>query len=213
MRRWILDAFTVNGKTETAGTVITALVPPHTRGVSRITQIVWICGSTAHDVILMKPIGVTTVTTAVAASGTEIILTTASPGVDSSGDAEALAANDYVAWRATDGTVEYDTVASVSSNTVTVNNGTTPGIAANAKFWAFYEVGRTVPHKTLKCKASTVHYWESEYGIFSGEGRTWEDPDNYASNASGIDRPLLVYCANATAASTLSHLNGVWTTN
>lgn len=124
--------------TQSAGTVISALIPPMKGLVGRISRFVYNSGATVHTVTILRPIGRTNFT-ADAAAGQAVINITAEPGI--SGDttrntagypqgvtANLLAANDLVAIREKDGVTRLYTVSSRSSLAITLTGNLTAGV-------------------------------------------------------------------------------------
>jgi len=200
------DVWEVDYQTQTAATVIIALVPPKDDNhLTRVTSLSVRNGTTANNWTLMRPIAHTTTAAAAAAAQKVIALTNFSPGkTTSTGAVEALAAADYLAWENPDGTVSFDIVASVSSPNVTMTANLPKAIVAGAKVWAFYEVGRA-NHAVLGVAASATRDYVSPSGLFAPGIIAPDDPTNVRS---GFGDPLIIYCPNATAACFLEHASG-----
>lgn len=194
------------GFTQTAGTVIRYLVPPDSRGFTRITKLVYTCGSTAHTVTCLRPLGKTTVAAAAASGQTDFVLT-ANPGTTAAygGISNGIAANDLVAIRtASDGITRLYTVSSVSTLTVTLSGNLTVALAADDDVWFFGITtdtdGRTgAAHPALLPPASaTTSYEDREGGVVASMAK---------------DEPILVNSNNATNAGTLAQVSYCYSVN
>lgn len=196
-------SFTASAATAAAGTAVTILIPGKTNLITRVMSLVFTSGSTAHTIVLARAIGETTLTASAAASQAVINVTSASPAYDTSGVAEALAASDLVAIENSLGQVVLHTVSSVASLAVTLSANLAVSCNAGAKVWAFYEIGRAV-HRTITPKVSVVtSYGGSDAGVVSSVIHPNEDKYN---DGQGRGRPILIYNANATAASVFDHV-------
>lgn len=198
-------AFSGNGvpsQTQTAGTLIVQLIPPHREGVTRITKAVYTAAATAHTMTIARAIGRTTASSA-AASGQAVINLTADPNT-SVGGSNAIAANDILAIRETDGVTRKYVVSSVSTLAITLTTNLTAGAASGADVWSFGVLGDTDPrsgaaHPTLTLPASaTTTYEDREAGVMASFAR---------------DEPLWVSINNATNAGTLVQLSYAYTIN
>lgn len=187
----------IGKNTASAGTRIKVLIPPDTRGYTRITKIVYTAQATAHTLTIARPIGRTTAS-AYAASGQAVINLTADP--NPSGN--AIATNDLLAIKETDNVVRLYTVSSVATLAITLTSNLSVGVAQGAKVWSFGILGDSVPetgraHDTLDGTASqTTEYEDREAGLFASFYR---------------DEPILFDSDNATNAGTLKQLTYAYT--
>lgn len=198
-----MEAFGGNGYTgltQSAGTRIRLVVPPNTRGYSRVTKLVYAAGATAHTLTFARPIGKTTANGS-AASGQAVINLTADPGPSGN----AINTSDLLAIRETDGVTRLYTVSSVSTLAITLTGNLTAGAANGAKVWNFGALGDTDPttglvHPTLAAAASptTVSQEDREGGVIATHER---------------DSPILIDSNNATNAGTFTQISWTYTTN
>lgn len=185
--------------TQSAGTRIRVLVPPDPRGRTRITKVTYTAQGTGHTLTFARPIGRTT-TTSAAASGQAVI----NIATDPNPSGNALAANDLLAIRETDGVTRLYTVSSVSGLQITLTSNLSAGVVSGAKVWSFGALTDTLPdtgraHETLNGTASaTTTYEDRQAGVFA----------TYAN-----DDPILFDSDNATAAGTLQQLSYTYTIN
>jgi len=174
----------VGGVTAAAGTRFRFLIPPRLRGYTRVSKLVYTAGATAHTVTACRPIGKTTASAASTATATVINLN-ADPGPSGN----ALAANDLLAVRETDGVTRLYTVSSVATLSITLTGGLTAGLAAGGSVWNFGVTGDTDPtigraHPTWRGVASdTSTYEDREGGVVAGHE---------------ADAPILIDSDNAT---------------
>ena len=193
MDRLFKGSFSVESNTETAGTIISDLISPKKRTLTRITNFVFRSGSTAHTLIFMVPVGTTTTSAAAAASQTDMTLTSIEPE-----GTEDLAASDYLVWEdASASGFSYDLIASidVSTKIATMTSNLPAAVVAGAKVWALYEVGRASHHVISPGASATTIYSDPIAGIFTTASR-------YS--------PILIYNANATAASFHDAVSGYY---
>lgn len=122
--------------TETAGTAIDEEIPGSDNVTLALIESLITTGATAHLGSLMYAQGTGTRITCPlgAASGQKDIVCSEAPK-DPAGN--AAAASDIIAFQVNDGTWEFDTVASLSSLTITCTNNLTGVIAATGKVRVF----------------------------------------------------------------------------
>lgn len=197
------------GKTQTAGTIIQYLIPPSptsVKGITRITNLTYTSGSTAHTLTVLRPLGRTTVASA-GATGQAVVNLTADPGVAAGygGINNGISANDFVAIRtASDGITRLYKVSSVSTLAVTMTANLTVAVAAGDFVWLFGITsdtdGRTgSAHPALKPPASaTTVYSDSNGGVIA---------------TIGAFEPMLLNSDNATAAGTIAQISWQYTTS
>lgn len=179
--------------TQTAGTKINRLIPPHKRGFSRLMKLVYTAGATTHTLTVMRALG-KTYTTADAAASQAVINIAANPGPSGN----ALAGSDYVAYRTDEGTYILDTVSSISSLAVTLASSLSAALLAGAEVWMFGVAADTDPtigeaHNSLRgLLNATTTYSEELVGLFCSHN---------------IDEPLLIQSDNASNAGVIEQIN------
>lgn len=237
----IHGTWAVSGNTASAGTAFYRFVPPYAggkggpmthkvdgngrmipapRSITHVSSLIYAAGTTAHDVVIMRPLNWTYITEAVTANDTTVVLA-ADPGAYSTAYKyplpngttkpanvanNAIAGSDYVAFQLRDGTWHVSAVTSVSSLTLTLTtatpNVTGGGCDANTVLY-FFGVSTDsnpqtgLPHLYLTSTAST------RVSFFSGQG-----PDSAAALNPGD--PLIIYSANASNAGTLICASGYY---
>lgn len=195
-------------------------VQPAPGAFTHVSSLIYTAGTTAHDVVVLRPLNWTYLTEAAGVNDTTVVIAD-DPGVYStnyryplSGAVtkptsvadNAIAANDYVAFQRLDGTWHVSTVASVSGLTVTLNTATPNVTGAGAAKYAmvyFFGVAADVnpqtglAHLAFKSTAST------KVEFFAQNG---------SSSACGLNPydPLIIYSGNATAAGTLNAASGFY---
>ena len=190
-------AFGGNGqgtKTATAGTKIRYLMQPNINGYTRVTKIVYTAAGTAHTLTLLRPIGRSTASAAAAASATALPV-----AAEMGPSGNALAANDLIAVRETDGVTRFYTVSAVPGGypgNVTIN-ALVAGVALGGKIWNFGVEADTNPadgnaHPAVAGTASVTS--------------TYQDSDGGVVATFAKDDPILFTSDNATAAGTLNQL-------
>jgi hypothetical protein len=240
----VLGQFALSSKTANAGTVLASLVPPF-RGANGqpallyklqnqrpnwrnqphtvISQLVYTAGSTAHDVVIMRPLNWARITTDVAINSTTMVLET-NPGTYSSyykydlppeaggkvaGVADnGIAGSDYVAYQLRDGTWQINTVSSVSSLTLTLGtatpNITGGGVEAGSICFFFGVAADSDPatglaHLTINSVAS------ARTSLLDGSA-----PGAISTLRPGD--PMIIYSANASNAGIISVVSGYYGT-
>lgn len=153
-----IEAFrTVDRHTETANTAINEYIQC-TAG-NRLALLFYsiVTSTTAHVLHLMETgalAGARNSTTAVAAAAQKIINVTTTP---TDPVANAAAANDIVAYRCTDGSWEFNTIASVSTLAITHSTNLAKAVAAGASYLIFGVTGDGVGQQyTLTASVTNV---------------------------------------------------------
>jgi hypothetical protein len=188
------------------GTAIHQLIPPFQNRKTRITGVTYRCGSTAQPVSFMRPLGHTTVTTAVAEAGTVINLT-ANPGVTGN----AAASNDWFAVELVDGRYQYGTFTlSTLAATVTAVAADTGGIAAGAKFWWFGLPADTGNQQHVVAASTTNLITDPTSGLFTTGLPSKDYDEAIYGNRSGYGDPVIVHTANATAQCWIDRISGYY---
>lgn len=155
--------FVCDYHTETAGTVIDEQIPGMNGKRLTVIDFEYLAAATAHIASFLFPgasAGCRTYTTALAASGQKVINVNDTP-LDPAGN--AAAASDIVAYQCTDGSWEFNTIASVATKAITHGTNLAKNVAAGGLYRIFGVVGDGCCQK-LYCTASVV---TSKHGYFS----------------------------------------------
>lgn len=193
----------VGETTATAGTAITAVIPPKGDNYkTKITRIVYTPAGTVHNVIVMKALARTVVAANAADGATTLVLT---DGTDTFLNSEDLASGDYAIVRYDDGFYGLLAISANSSGSLTVSALEQP-VTAGAPIWLMGAPGQSgtpAIHLTYKTIASTrTEYGCPQAGVAESGFETVVSNTYYSR--SGFGDPLLVYSANATAAGFLN---------
>jgi hypothetical protein len=201
----IKGRFGLDRLTQTAGTVITQVVPPNTKGGRAvITNVAYVCAATAHTLTFMKALG-QTVATAAAASGQAVVNVEAKTFLD-----QTVAANDFAVVQHSDGTYGVYLVSSVSSLAITFASNLTAAVADNAKIWWFGAAAEAQHQQILVTASVRNDYADPIAGVSqSGYGPTTISSTVY-SGRSGIGDPIIVHSNNATNAGLLELVSGYY---
>lgn len=181
------------------GTKINQLVQPMRRFLTRISKLVATAAGTAHTLTVLRPIGRTTASAAFA-SGQAVINLVADPGTTVASN--AIAANDLVAVRESDGITRLYTVSSVSGLAITMTGNFTTGGAAGADVWDFGIASDTDPYTGQAHQA---------YNVPASATTTWSDTVGGVAASNNRDEPLLVQDSNATATGTIEQVSYAYT--
>lgn len=132
--------------TETAGTAIEETIAPIDGARLALKSMHYLAAATAHTASFMyaEGTGSRNTTSAAAAAAQAVINVTDTP-LDPAGN--AAAASDIVAYQCTDGTWEFNTIASVATKAITHNTNLAKAVASGAKYLIFGVVG---DNKSLK---------------------------------------------------------------
>lgn len=201
------NSFQTGGLTAAAGTAITCLIPPYNaNSYTVLTRVMYRCAGTAHAIVYMKALGVTTLAADAAASATSVTLS-ADPGTGTpSGN---IATGDWVCIQLNDGSYFLATV-TVSGLVMTV--AALPAAASSGnKVWTFgvpgdHPVGTQTNPKPNAIKGYTIT-------------ATVSVMNDWADYAAGLLRsltknsPLMLHSANGTAAGTFELVSAVHTNN
>lgn len=210
--RLLKGAFQLGYATATAGTVITALIPPKTADSRiRVTKLAYRSAGTAHDVFLMRPVAHQTVATSVAAAGTSVVLDAILQDAAGGND---VAANDYIAVQLDNGVWHLSTVSSWTEATLTlVMNTAVPtsrSIRAGTKVYLF-GISTDAWNQKFETTASVVtEYADPAAGVFQAGLPSSLFAEGTYDNRSGFGDPVLFYSGNATAAGFLRQISGVY---
>lgn len=191
--------------TANAGTRIVQLIEPCVDAWTMLGLLEYTAGATGHVLTVMKPLGVTTLTAAAAASQA-VVNIAADPG-DYTGkqvDDNGIAASDRVVVELSDGTYFLTTVSSVATLAITLAASLPYAAAVNAKFWFFGVEANTNPfdaraHETFNLDASGATIFGSDVPNDTG----W-----FCSN--NIFEPLILSIDNATNAGVLERVTALY---
>jgi len=180
------------GYTKAAGTRIQFLVAPLVLAILRLTRLVYTAAGTSHTLTILRPIG-RTVANATAAAAATTVQFLADPGPSGN----ALAANDLVAIRETDGVTRLYKVSSVPGSYpggVVLTAGLTAGVVQGSKVWNFGITTDTDPatgrpHPTIPSGTGAITLQDSDSGIVAGLAQ---------------DDPILIDSDNGTSAGTIT---------
>jgi hypothetical protein len=217
--------------TQTAGTTIVRLVEPVLNAFTRLTDLWYTAGATAHTLTIMRPLNKTSVPNTTAGGQTGITLA-ADPGKFNAGGFVGgtinvadipIAANHYVVYQCADGNFFVDTVAIVSGLNLTMStNVPASGIAAGAPFWFFGALtssnpadGNPHPQFTLPASGTTKFGGDSGEGIAGFVGTLRQPSSNlFGANwpLSGQFEPMLIVSNNITNAGTLEKVTAIYST-
>lgn len=211
----VRGAFSFRSLTAAFGTVLNLLIPPKNNLYTVVQLIQYISGSTQHTLTLMRPQGTTTASIA-AAGGQKAITLTADPGVglvgpngtaSRNGD-NAIAANHFIAYELSDGTVFLDKVSSVAAGPPIVltmtTNVPTGGILVGGKIWLF---GLTTDKDPITGLAFP--------GLLPGIGtlamtKYGNDDNDGIWRSSARYQPLMLTSTNATVQGYFDEVKGVY---
>jgi hypothetical protein len=217
--------------TQSAGTAIVRLIEPVLNAFTRLTDLWYTAGATAHTLTILRALNKTTVPSVTAGGQTSITLA-ADPGkFNASGFVGGtinvadipIAANHYVVYQCADGTFFADTVSSVSGLTLTMtSNVPAAGIAAGAPFWFFGALtsnnpsdGNPHPQFTLPASGVTKFGGDPGEGIAGFVG-TLRQPSSSLFGANwpltGQFEPMLIVSNNITNAGTLEKVTAIYST-
>ncbi len=169
--------------TQTAGTVITRLIPPRTSLRARITDMIYTAGTTAHTVSIM-PTLVEGQITQDANSGQAVINVDTIP--TNPFDSGILAGSDWVSFKYEDGTWEHTTVSSVSAAAITLVANLSRNVDANTKIYYHFAPADHTNRRITAAASATLN-------IANGNVCT----------APTKSQPIIVHSDNATVAGTL----------
>jgi hypothetical protein len=211
--------------TASAGTAYTQLVEPmgnpSCATLLNFAQVT--VSTTAQTLIAMRPVSALTIPntsvrascylTAAAAGGQAVINVNQNPGTFTvysypNGGVprtanRTVSSGDYVAYQYPDGTWEVNTISSISTLAFTLTNNLSTGnssfgLAANAPVWYFGPTTQVNPYDGLAHPVFTL----PASGVINFGSEAFP-----LMSTLGLNEPLLLYCANATAASTLERVS------
>lgn len=183
------------------GTLLNLIIPPRKSTITRLMQVIATAGTTAHTLTILRSLGRTTCVS-VNAAGQAVVNITADPGAAIS---NAIAANDLVAIRESDGVTRLYKVSSVATLAITLTANLVTGTLGGEDFWDFGIITDTDPvtgaaHQILNVPASATTTWADNTDSNVGIARS-----------NGNDEPLLLQDNNATATGTLEQSNWLHT--
>ena len=207
--------------TQLANTVITRLVEPVRGAFTRLVYAEYTAGVTAHTLTVMRPLNVVYFT-AVGAAGQAVVNISADPGAYPANcqlAANNIAANDFVVYEAANGTYVLDTVSSVSTLAITLNNNLpTGGVALGGKFWWFGIITDTNPadnnphpQYTLAASGLTSLGGKAGHSIGGFVGTIPNPNTNFGAGNDGRYQPIIVHSGNATNAGVLEQVTAIYT--
>jgi hypothetical protein len=189
--------------TSAPGTPILAHVPPHRKGYSLLTKVLYRAAGTAHSVTVMKELDRTTLSAATA-GGASVINLTDDPGTGTV--AGAIAADDYVVVELDSGGAFACKVASVSSLAVTLSEVLPSAAAGGRTVWF---LGAPEDH------ASEQQTGQQTTGLsFDAPASELTDRGDAAAglcSSPSIWSPLLVHSDNVAAAGQFEQVTAVYT--
>lgn len=189
-----------------AGTPITFLCPPRPRCVTRLTSLVYLAGTTAHTLTVLKSVGHTTLSAAAAAAATSITVT-ADPGTGTTPG--AIAINDWICIELDNGTYFLTKVTNVASLTLTVSALPTAA-AAGRVVWFF---GAPGDHTASQTTSRSVPELGSQFTATASTLREFKDVVNGICQTSNLYEPLMLHSDNATVAGEILQASGGHYTN
>jgi len=186
---FISSYLTKDYHTETAGTAIDESVAGQNGKRLALVGVDYLAGATGHSLVIMHSgslAGSRTTVSAAAAAGQKDIVCTDSP-TDPAGN--ATAASDIIAYQVTGGGWEFNTVASLSTKTITLTTNIAIALLSGAKVRIFGIIADGA-NFVLGLTASVVTHYD----------------DTVLAQAPFVGDPLYVSNANATNASFQNYL-------
>ncbi len=143
---YVYDFLTHDYHTEAANTAIDEEIPAQDGQRLALLELLYLAAATAHTASFMFAEGAgSRNTAAAAAAAAQKDITCTDAPKDPAGN--AAAASDIIAYQCTDGTWEFNTVASLAGSVITCTNNLVKAVAAGAKVNVFGVVG---DNKSLK---------------------------------------------------------------
>ena len=198
-------SFNKKRATAAADTVITVLVEPAMNGArTRVTNIQYLSGNTAHTITVMKALARTTTSAASIANTNTVTLTSLSFRGDT------LAANDYIVLENSDFTFTSHICSAVNTTTkvATISPNTTVAISSGARVWIMGATGEAEHGKMLSIANTIVQFESSLSGVACAGYRTTVSGTTYTR--SGNDDPVILHSNNATAAGVFENISGYY---
>ena len=191
---YISGFVTVDYHTENAGTAITEEIQGQNGKRLALLAYEVVTGSTAHTLLLMYPgtsTGSRNKTSAAASSGQKVINVSNTP-LDPAGNAAAQ--NDIVAYQCTDGSWEFNTIASVSTKAITHSSNLSKAVASGAKYRIFGVAADNSSHQiTLTASTTNRNGYVPITAVNPYKGDPWYVYIANATNASKIMNMLFAY--------------------
>lgn len=200
--------------TQTAGTIITQVIPPVGGKRAKLTKLVYTCGATLHTITVMRALARTTLSAAAAAAQAVINLTR-DPGAyaaNATSDGRAtpsvadnvIAANDFLLIAKPDGTWHFAQVSSVATLAITLTaNVPTGGFAAGADVYFFGIITDTDPNTGAAHPILTLIGGTSALTTLTGDGAPLVETVLQ-------DSPMVIHSGNATNAGVLEQASGAY---
>lgn len=210
-------SFGMGGITANAGTVINCLIPPRKNSFSIITTLRYSNGGTTqgHTLTFLKPVGVTTVTSATTA-GQKVVPLVADPsqylGPNGSTSGQTVnnptSAGDYLVFELPDGTFYFDTANSTVTTVVTMStNLPTRGLAAGAKVWNLKVTGQKDPWTGIAFPTMLAPF---QIALNTVGEYTIQDIENGLVRSNQQYQPMIVQSNNISVAGTIDWISGVY---
>lgn len=202
----MMNSFAGNGlgrHTAAADTPFRALIPPDTRGFTRLTRLIYLLPeSLEHTLTICRKIGDTT-TSSAAATGQPVVNLTANPGPSGN----ALAAGDYIAIREVDDVTRLYKVLSVASLAFTLTTNLVAGADAGAKVWDFGISTDTCPATGRAHDQLVAFAWPTVDTAY------WERVDNEGGLFASfeVDDPIMIESDNPTEQGYLEYVGWAYT--
>jgi hypothetical protein len=195
---YVYDFFTYGYKTATAATAITLQIDGKNGKRLALIDLRYTCAATAHLLSLMYakdaaayPGSSRNVSSALAAISQAHIIVTTAPR-DPAGN--AAAANDVVAYQVSDGTWEWNTIASISGSDITLNTNLAKACPAGAKVLILGVVGDLARFDLAAVASVQNKYGEGRICIvhpYTGEPFYFYSPNG--TNAGSLDNICMGY--------------------
>lgn len=202
-------------KSASANTVVVVMIPPVHGMRTYITNLVYTTGNTANVVTILRPLGQTTVTAAIAANTASAALAIAAdPGVYSANKAwgtadNPIAANDLVVVQLADGTFFQDKLSAGNTTTATLTT-TLPvncGIAVGAKLWFYGITTDTNPADRLAHPKITSIVNTTGTALLGGNTG---EAEALGVGSYGAYEPLLISADNATGTNVFNRVTAAY---
>ena len=182
----------VDYHTETAGTAIQDNIPGQDGKRLALISFEYENGSTAHTMCLMfaKGTGTRTTTSAAAAASQKVINVSDAPKDPAGND---VASGDIIAYQVSDGSWEFNTVASLSTKEITLTNNIATAVESGAKVRIFGVVGDGATANIALGASSTTQYSGHIIAVSPYKGDPVVMYDANASNAGELNNAVWAY--------------------
>ena len=189
-------------KTETAGTALTQVIPPHGNWVPQVNAALFNVDGDADELTIMVTVAKTQ-SDSYTASGDPSI-TVENPAVmrDSSGAWETIATGDWIIFRGQSGTYYARDVTGVTGRVLSISSAISEAVDMYSPVYVMGEPTRSV-HKLFKLK----NIGRVEYPHLQARGGITRAMDRY-NVRSGRNDPILIYVENTVADVEILWVNG-----